>query len=55
MSLGSRKASETIETIVLILLLFTGEPDWMNEYRQWNSDSGYFAGKEKQAFFLFIK
>jgi hypothetical protein len=31
---------------IIAMSLGSREPDWMNEYRQWNSDSGYFADDE---------
>jgi hypothetical protein len=46
MSLGSRKnTGKYRDDFFSIILSFKGEPSWMDDYRQWNSDSGYFAGK----------
>lgn len=51
MSLGSRKAYRD-DFCFSIILSFKGEPNWMDDYRRWNSESGYFAGKNNNFLYL---
>ena len=42
MSLGSRKRKYRSKKF--LFRLYLGEPNWMEDYRRWNTDSAYFAG-----------
>ena len=48
MSLGLRKMPP-IESLISyrFSLIFSGEPTWMEDYRRWSADTGYFAGRTR--------
>ena len=46
MSLGTRKMTRRFHSHLMLFLL-SGEPNWIEDYRRWSSDSGYFAGRKE--------
>ncbi|CAF0952162.1 unnamed protein product [Adineta steineri] len=46
MSLSSRKRKSKSFFVLLNFSFLKDEPNWMDDYRRWNSDAGYFADDE---------
>jgi hypothetical protein len=52
MTLASRKFIHE-KNKQTFLFVYSGEPNWMEDYRRWNTDSAYFAGNFELFFSCF--
>lgn len=52
MTLASRNFSTNKNEIEYCSSIFSGEPNWMEDYRRWSTDPAYFAGNSTLLFFI---